>query len=246
MEQGLPAWAARGERRLTDAPDSEDDQTGAPRPGIRLYETVQGAFALGAEDPREGVRLGNSEHGRSTLDLAIFIPDVRRFVEEETYSGLAKARIRFPALGDPIPATEGTFTARATQEGEARVIEYGLHLEWKGGERYLLGQKELRAPSGIDLWLQATTLSVRLHEGRDAESPAIGAGVLNLSPQGLSELLWSMEATNAGSKEESSAIVSYFGRHLMGELYEEWVRRGRPRTDKGGMMTRLRRLMRRG
>src|SRR3546814_13356695 len=86
-----------------------------------------------------------------------------------------------PIFGSDIAASSGAFnlfspTAKAT----LKHMVYELAFKHDGKDHYLAGRKQVHDGPGVDIWTDTTTLFTTLHQGRDAQDPGIGAGILRL------------------------------------------------------------------
>jgi hypothetical protein len=89
-----------------------------------------------------------------------------------------------------------------------KLIIYETRLEQDEKEYYLTGEKRLTKGSIANLWMETTTLWVKLHEGKSETGQIVASGRLTQRPLDLIRLLFSMHATNAtraGEKIEAPA-----------------------------------------
>jgi hypothetical protein len=220
------ACAYLSRRQLEGLPfQPETMRMSETQPGITFSETMAGALALGATDPREGERRGKQAGTTLSMHATIEINDIDRFVADRDHAGRITAHVDYPPFGMHIPATSGVFNLfKPTETPGLTLMVYELGFRHDGRDYYLAGRKEVRDDPGIDLWADTTTLFTRLHEGPDASGPVVGAGVLTLGMPELLKLLRSMRATGTDSLPQAAGAVSTFGRFFLGALWHTYAR----------------------
>jgi predicted acylesterase/phospholipase RssA len=208
QEQGLPFEPEV--TRMLDSP-----------PGVSFRETLAGGFALGAGEPRDGER---DEGTRLTMNAAVLIRDLDRFIADPGHAGELVGHVTFPPLGENLPARSGAFNLFAPADRpDTKWVTYELSFTVAGKDYHLAGRKEIRNDPGFDLWRDTTTLQAHLYEGGDATGPVVGAGILHLKPAELLKLVSSLSATNAGTAAGQSQALRKFGRFFLGDLWESYV-----------------------
>jgi predicted acylesterase/phospholipase RssA len=194
--------------------------------GIAFREVMAGPFALVATDPRVGAAKGTADGTRLAMHAAIDIEDIRGFVADPQHRGGLTGSIDFPGLGDDIPAYGGVFKLFAPgNEPKLAWMVYELAFRHEGKPYYLAGKKEVRVASIFKMWSATTTLYTRLHEGRDATGPVVGAGVLTLGIGDLLKLVSTFHATNAASLGDRLKAVGAFTGFFIRELWATYVLR---------------------
>jgi pimeloyl-ACP methyl ester carboxylesterase len=100
-----------------------------------------------------------------------------------------------------------------------KLIIYETCFEQNRKEYYLTGEKRLTKGSIANLWMETTTLWVKLHEGKDETGQIVASGCLTQKPLDLMRLLFSMHAINATrASEKIEAPVKYI-RFFLGSLW---------------------------
>lgn len=194
-------------------------------PGLTFNETMSGPFALGESDPERGHETGRQNDTELALHASVHIDDIERFAKDPDHEGRLTGSIEFSPLGDEIRAPRGVFNLFSPgDETHLKWMVYELAFEHEDQPYYLAGKKEVRDDPGFDLWSDTTTLYTRLHEGPDNAGPVVGAGILRLGVDDLTDLLSSMQATNADSVEEKAEVFSTFGRLFLGELWDSYAK----------------------
>lgn len=189
--------------------------------GVSFREVMAGGFALGATDARAGAAQGNAAGTRLAMHATIDISDVEAFQRDPRHAGRISGHIDFPPFGTAIAAHGGSFALFAPSgEPGLNWMVYELAFRHAGKEYYLAGKKEVRVASMLRMWPATTTLYTLLHEGRDAQGPVVGAGVLTLGVGELLRLASTFHATNTPSFGRSAraifGFVAFFARSLWG------------------------------
>jgi cholesterol oxidase len=159
-----------------------------------------------------------------TMHATIIIEDLRAFTDDPAHPGRIIGTVSFPPLGDRLPARDGVFRLFSPAEDpRTRYMVYEMGFVSEGKQFYLAGKKHVRDDPGPDMWKDTTTLFTRLHQGRDASGPVVGAGILHLGVKELGMLASTMHATGATSVAEEVAAVAQFGKFFLGELWERYA-----------------------
>ena len=194
--------------------------------GISFRETMAGPFALGETDPRTGAAKGQANGTRLAMHATVDIADIRGLVADIQHLGGMTGHIDFPPLGQDIPAYAGVFKLFAPgDEPKLKWMVYELGFQHQGKHYYLAGKKDVRAGSVFNLWSDTTTLYTRLHEGRDASGPVVGAGVLSLGVGDLLKLMSTFHATNTASFGQSLNAAGVFAGFFTRELWGTYIQK---------------------
>jgi len=192
--------------------------------GLRFRETMEGAFALGATDPKAGAERGQRDDHTLALHATISIDDIDRFVDDPDHAGRLDAHVDFAPFGTRLPGHRGVFNLFAPADApETKWMVYEVAFRHDGTDYYLAGKKRVHDDPGFDLWSDTTTLFAHLHEGTDASGPVVGAGVLRLGVDDLARLVSTMRATNADSLTKKTRAIGAFGRFFLGELWSQYA-----------------------
>ena len=191
--------------------------------GVTFKETMEGWFALGATDPEAGARKGRSEGTKLAMHASVTIDNIDRFTTDEKHPGKLSGTIDFPPFGDRSEAPAGVFNLFSpSDEPGLHYMVYELAFEQGGKPHYLAGRKHVRDDQEFDLWSDTTTLYTTLHDGENADAPAIGAGVLRLDLMDFMKLISTLRATGAKSAAEKAKAIGKFGQFFMGELWNTY------------------------
>jgi predicted acylesterase/phospholipase RssA len=179
--------------------------------GIAFRETMAGYFSLGATDPATGAAQGKTANTQLALHASIDIDGIDAFVADPQHRSGLSGHVDFAPLGINIPASHGVFALfMPGDEPGLRWMVYELGFQHGGKDYYLAGKKEVRIASPLAMWHATTTLYTKLHEGRDASGPVVGAGVLSLGVSALMSLASTFHATNAPTLGKSVGAVGTF------------------------------------
>ena len=193
------------------------------KPGVSFKETMTGGFSLGETDPHAGEKKGNAAGTNLSLHCDIDIHDVYRFMEDPQHFTPITARIDFPPMGMNIPTTNAIFNLfRPGEEPQTKYFVYEAAFEHNGESYYLAGKKFVHDDPGFDMWADITTLFTRLHKGKDATGPVVGAGIIYIKRQQLMELIPTFRATNTSGPAESLKVIADFGRFNLGEIWDSY------------------------
>lgn len=191
--------------------------------GISFAETMSGPFALGETDAQAGARAGKAAGHTLAMHAAVTIPDLDRFIADESHPGALTGTLDYAPLGTGIAARRGVFNLFSPgAESGTRYMVYELAFRHQGEDHYLAGRKIVRDDPGLDLWRDTTTLFTTLHRGGDASGPVIGAGVLSLGGRELGELVTTIRVTGAEGSANQAQALAKFGQFFLGQLWERY------------------------
>jgi hypothetical protein len=220
------AWrylAVRGEQGLPLTP--EITLTTEPAPDLTFRESITGPFSLGATHPMVGALL--PEARLLTLHLTISVDDMDAFVSDVRHAARLVARLSYAPFGQDLPVRQGSFNLfRSHEDPGTRVMTYGLRFALGGHEYFLEGTRSIRDTRGDRLWKDSTRLYCQLHQGPDARSPVVGAGVLTMGTAQVLQLISSMHPARRGSA--GLAAMARFGRFFLGPLWDAYASRSQP------------------
>jgi cholesterol oxidase len=193
------------------------------KPGVSFRETMTGGFSLGETDPHAGEKKGDAAGTKLSLHCDIDIHDVYRFMEDPQHFTPIIARIDFPPMGMNIPATNAIFNLfRPGDDPKTKYFVYEAGFEHNGESYYLAGKKLVHDDPGFDMWADITTNFTRLHKGKDATGPVVGAGIIYIKRQQLLDLIPTFRATNTSGPVESLKVLADFGRFNLGEIWDSY------------------------
>jgi cholesterol oxidase len=187
------------------------------RLGLSFTETMHGWYAEGQPRP-----------GASPLRfvLTAVAEDLEALLEQPEHRARLVGSVTAPALSRrPLLATQGTFQllVRDPRSPHARRMRYTPNLTSEEGERYWLeGLKELRDGPRLGVWSDTTTLHITLRRGEGPDAPALGKGVLRLTPADFARQLSTLQVLNARSATERLEALTRFGRFFLGSLADTY------------------------
>jgi hypothetical protein len=189
--------------------------------GLTFREELAGGFSFGQTDSAEGEKKGAGTP--LTLHGAVHIHDVHAFLSDPNHTGDLYAHITCTPWGENIPAERGTFNLfRPDGNPDTKQMVYEIGIEHEEGHYCLVGRKEIRNASGLELLKESTTLDVQLHEGTDKTGRVVGAGTLHIDAREIARLISSMHVTHTESSVSRVKALADFGRFYLGELWESY------------------------
>ena len=212
----------RPEAGLPLTPETIIMSNGAP--GITFRETMRGGFSLGATDPVEGAAAGAKSGSELAMHATVTVRDVDRFIADPNHNGSIVGHIDFTPFGTGIEAGEGVFRLFSpASDPRMKLMVYELPFHHQGEDYYMAGHKEVRDDPGFDLWKDTTTLLTKLHKGKDATGPVVGAGVLTLGVADFTKLLAGIRVIDADDAATSAKTIAKFGSFFAGELWKSYA-----------------------
>jgi cholesterol oxidase len=212
---------------------------------LSFTERMTGFFAFDADDPVAGERAGRVRDQRLTFQVTITATDVDTFLASPAHLATAQGWIEADALGGRLPVTRGWFNLFTPGEAvHSRRMEYRLHFaDATGHPLTLVGRKEVRDNSILDLWPDTSTLYYRLHPGHVAgemdsatdlaaaatdpaggpaavQAPACGAGVAHIRIEDFAHQLTTIRTDGPDHR----AALLHFGQFFLGQLWDVYGR----------------------
>lgn len=193
--------------------------------GLGFRETMEGPFALDQSDPDAGAAAGKKAGTRLALHGQIAIDDLDRFIADPDHKGVLSGSIEFAPLGGAMAFSNGVFNLFSpAAERNTKYMIYEGGFVANAVEYYFAGRKIVRDDRGFDLWKDTTTLFSRLHRGRDATGPVVGAGIIGIDFVALAKMLSTVTALNAPNPAEAAKAVARFGQFFAAEIYDTYAR----------------------
>ncbi|MFC0863303.1 FAD-dependent oxidoreductase [Sphaerimonospora cavernae] len=207
----------------------------ADRMSTRMLETRQdtpGPLAHGSPGTRSATPTalwfieemrGLLGAGRCEFRLTITVDDADRFLAEPEHQARAEGWIDAAICGGRRPIARGWFNLFVPGEApDHRRMRYRLHF-WDGSNqpRTLTGWKDVRHGPPTRLWLDTSTLYVRLLAGHvaedeDGDAEEIASGTLRIMPVDLARML----ATFRTEGPDGAAALARFCGFFLGELWD--------------------------
>jgi predicted acylesterase/phospholipase RssA len=186
--------------------DQSATQTPEPGRGVSFRETMSGRISFGVVDPPTG---GADPNGIPlVLHATINIRDVAAFVADPHHRATMAAHLYSPRLGFTLPATGSNFQLFSPSDDPKKTeMVYELGFRRDGKDFWFNGRKAVRRGAVWNLWRDTTTLHVKIHEGRDASGPVVGAGIMRLNLFDFISLMTTLHARDCrGCFEKLGAI----------------------------------------
>jgi cholesterol oxidase len=164
---------------------------------LAFTERMTGPFAITAP-------------GRLTFELTITIDDLDQFLADPRHEARAEGWVECAELGGRLRVEHGTVNLIMPGPAKGhRQMRYHLPLP---DSTVLTGQKDLHDDVGLDLWLDTSTLAVRL---LSAEQEPLGAGELHIRKHDFLRQLTTFEV-------DSPDTLRRFGTFFLGKLWEQY------------------------
>jgi len=210
---------------------------GAGATSVAFTEQMKGFVTLGETDPLEGQARGRATDTRLMFELTITADDVDAFVADPMREGRAEGYVDSDVLGGRLEVERGWFNLFVHEEDAARrTMRYRLWLRAPGGNPVtLVGHKEVHDDAGLDVWLDTSTLYVRVLRGHvdpagDADAEVIAAGVITIH---IPDFLWQLTTFRARGPSPVAGLAA-FGRLFLGELWDVYGATLRRESPDGG------------
>jgi len=224
-EQGIPLPSA-DELAHSDA----RRQLGTDPTTISFTEEMAGHLGLGDDDCEDGERNGREAGTALMFHLTITVEDVDRFIVEPEHEAVARGWVSCEALGGRLPVERGVFNLFVDQADpkDKRMLYQLWFRDGTGRKLTLAGHKLVRDHPGLDLWKDTTTLYTNIVDGHVARAdldghPAVGAGVVHISPAAFARQLTTFRAT--GSTRTARIVgLARFARLFTGSLWDVYER----------------------
>lgn len=203
-------------------------EVAAPRAvGVRFTETMKGWFSPADDDDyAAAARRGEAQGSAFSFIVTIAADDVDAMIASPEHEGKMVGTVGAPSLSpSPLAVTQGIFNLfveDGSSPGACR-MKYRMLLTAEDGRTFtMIGFKVLRPRPFWELWHDATTLYITLHEGKDDSGPVLGRGELKINPGDFVRLLATIDATNTSNAAERLTATAKFGRYFAGALYDRY------------------------
>ena len=178
------------------------------RTGFAFTETLRGRATSSAV--RDGARTAES-----ALDLVVTIEcdDIESLLASPPHTAPFFGTVSCPLLSPhPLMIEDGLFDLVAREaSSQLPEMRYRMSLVAREGRRFsLAGHKELAQSGGLDVWTDATTLFVSIHE----EESLVARGVVNIEPTDFVRQLSTWRAKRGTSVIDALTTVARVGSFL--------------------------------
>ena len=233
----IAAVADRAAQRLLEEPAGEavslagaelatsvpEEHPAGGATSVAFTEQMKGFVTLGETDPLQGQGRGRATDTRLMFELTITADDVDAFVADPLREGRAEGYVACDALGGRLDVERGWFNLFVHEEDPARrTMRYRLWLRGPGGNTLTLtGRKDVHDDAGVDVWLDTSTLYVRVLQGHvepsgDDAAEVLAAGVITIH---VPDFLWQLTTFRARGPDPVAGLAA-FGQLFLGELWD--------------------------
>jgi cholesterol oxidase len=106
-----------------------------------------------------------------------------------------------------------------------KLMKYRMNIHSEEGKTfYFYGYKVIRDDPGFDMWKDACTLFVTLHDGDDESGPVLGKGILFIENKDFAIQLTTMKVIHANSTWDEAKTMAEFAKYFSGSFYEIYVK----------------------
>lgn len=192
--------------------------------GLKFTELMTGGFALGATDPAEGEKQGNSQGVSLAMHCEVTIDDLIRFSEDPLHPGVLSGTIDFAPLGTGIACDRGVFNLFCPGKVPTeRWMVYEFGFAANGQRYYLAGKKIIRHDHAAEVLQETTTLYTGLYAGANKSGAVAGAGIVHLGGKSIADMVKTIQVTNAGNAFETMQGLAIYLKLFLGELWHTYV-----------------------
>src|SRR5262249_55155759 len=127
----------------------------------------------------------------------------------------------------PMTISNGIFNLFVDTDAPVptKLMKYRMNIHSEEGRTYYFyGYKVIRDDKGFDMWKDACTLFITLHDGADETAPVLGKGVLVIKNEDFATQLTTMRVIHAGSAWDEAKTMTEFGKYFSGSFYEIYVK----------------------
>lgn len=201
------------------------------KPGVQFTETMKGYFSLNEiEDFEKAFQLGEKEDSPFEFTLTIRSEDVDKFLSDADHlAGMTGTMVAPKLSAYPLTAYDGKFNLFVPDpsNASAKKMLYEASLMSKEGKPFLFkGYKEIDNNSGVDVWLDTTTLFITIYEGSIDSGKVIGKGKLKIEIGDFIKQLTTMNAINLQKGESGIKSVGAFGSYFAGNVWDTYIKGG--------------------
>ena len=208
-----------------ELPSSPPKNLSQQKIGIRFTETMRGHFSKEVKDDYHRAEMrAKKDNSHFQFTLTIMSSDLNDLLTHEAHKARMLGTVIAPALSaEPCMVSDGEFQLLTDNKNNiaTRNMLYRMKLNTADGRQYFFeGYKEIMQDEGLDVWPDTTTLYISVYDGKDANSPVVGRGILHIEPKDFVRQLTTLQVTGATDKLQRLDAVVRFGRYFAGELYD--------------------------
>jgi cholesterol oxidase len=197
--------------------------------GVQFTETMKGFFSSDVKDDFEkGLEAGKASGYSFQFILTIRSDDVDTMVKDAQHQAALAGIVKAPGLSPhPMTISNGIFNlfVDTTAEVPTKLMKYRMNIHSEEGKTYYFyGYKVIRDDPGFDMWKDACTLFVTLHDGKDESAPILGKGILFIENKDFAIQLTTMRVIHADSTWDEAKTMAEFAKYFSGSFYEIYVK----------------------
>jgi cholesterol oxidase len=215
----------RGWELPYDLPSRAPQPAPAPTVGVRFTETMRGFFSTAVTDDFERAdEQARKDDSTFVFTLTVIADDLDVLIGDASHVAKLIGSVEAPALSEhPLTVTNGEFNlfvADPTDVGTRR-MRYRMRLSSAEGKTYFFdGYKLIHDDSGIDQWVDTTTLYITVYEGDSDAGDPIGKGILRIRPMDFMRQMTTMQITNAPNAKARLAATGRYAAYFTGSLQD--------------------------
>jgi len=199
------------------------------KPGVQFTETMKGFFSVDVKDDFEkGEKAGEAGGSSFQFILTIRSDDVHTMVQDAQHQAALAGIVKAPVLSTrPMTISNGIFNLFVDTDAPVptKLMKYRMNIHSEEGRTYYFyGYKVIRDDKGFDMWKDACTLFITLHDGADESAPVLGKGVLVIKNEDFAIQLTTMRVIHAGSAWDEAKTMTEFGKYFSSAFYEIYVK----------------------
>jgi cholesterol oxidase len=209
---------ARRENRTIDT---------AARPPAAVKETATTIGVRFTERMAGTIRpVGGGPQSDASFVVTVSAPDAAGFMDERDHEAELIGTVDAKALSpDPLTVSGGKFNLFNSDPTrvETKQMNYAMPLTASDGRHlFLRGIKQFHDDKGFDLWQDATTLAVAIHQGPDESGPKLYEGTLHIKAADFVKQMRTLTVTDAPDLATRLAMTGRFGRFFAGQLFQSF------------------------
>lgn len=198
-------------------------------PGVQFTETMKGFWSTDQKDDfQKGYDAGKNNGSVMEFTLTVISNNIDELVKNKKHTAQLVGVIKVPALSSkPLTISNGIFNLFEDTDAEVptKLMKYSMVLNSEDGKAYYFyGYKLIRDDKGFDLWKDACTLFVTIHDGPSEQSEVLGKGILVIETKDFITQMTTMKVLNTSSKLEQLKVMMAFGKYFSGSLFDIYIK----------------------
>ncbi|RKH32783.1 GMC family oxidoreductase [Corallococcus praedator] len=202
-----------------------------PVVGLRFTERMKGHLHPGhvpADDYAGAARAGQRSGDVAEFVVTITLPNLDRFLAQESHGGIAQGTLHVKGLTPPGGAAveNGVFNLFVdTERFYERRMLYLLPFTGVDGQPYLLdGYKEVCDNAGFDVWSDTSTLYTVVRRGHERSGTVVSSGIIRLHLPDFIQQVTTFSVLGTSSPLKQADAMRRFGGMFMGTLWDVFAR----------------------